>query len=598
MRGWPADFVDAVRAAADIEDIASGLTKLERKGKRLQGLCPFHKEKTPSFSVDRERGLYYCFGCGKGGDAIGLHMETTGDDFGAAIEALARRFGVPVPVRQRHSDTSRERGLEGALLAAEKFFADELKRSSFARDYLRRRRIDDSLVERFGIGFAPDAWHRLEETLTARVPIKDLEAAGLVGRSTSGRTYDRFRNRLIFPIRSVSGRLLGFGGRTLGDDRAKYVNTAETAFFNKGTLLYGLDRARSAARECGQLLLVEGYFDVLAAIASGIEWTVASMGTSVTQQQAKLLARYADEIVVGFDGDRAGEAAFEKVMPTLLGSGLRVRRAQFPAGQDPDSLRLDEGPEAVRALVEGAPDALDLKVSRLPTHADLDRAPRRRAEAAEEMNHLLQAISDPLLRFSYARRIAERLGVPVELLQTGQHSRTLVREAQKTSDSARQEVHSLEERVLQLLLQEMGTAQSLDFELPKSAAFFEPACRTIYEGYLSLLTEGSSVGLAPREWVPKLLGRLGEGGAIDRLAPLLLQETEGPNEGELRDLLRKLDRRLMQRQLRELSNDLKEAQEQGDENRLELLLEQKADLSRQLHRSNLAGRDFIKNQEE
>ncbi|MDX1383742.1 MAG: DNA primase, partial [Thermoanaerobaculia bacterium] len=291
-------LIQAVRDAIDILDVAAPHTKLTKKGNRWLGLCPFHKEKTPSFSVDATQGLYYCFGCGAGGDAIRLHMLTTGDDFPAAIESLARMNGIPLPAR---SGGRRSEGpdLEGVLEAAAEVFAAELAANPKPRRYLEQRRIPADVVETFGLGYAPDSFDHLLSRLAPRFPRQHLVAAGLVSvksDSERSRAWDRFRDRLMFPIRNPSGRLVGFGGRTLGDDRAKYINTAETDRFRKRTLLYGLDKARRAAREEGSLLLVEGYFDAIAAVASGVEWVVASMGTALSTEQARLCGRYAEEV--------------------------------------------------------------------------------------------------------------------------------------------------------------------------------------------------------------------------------------------------------------------------------------------------------------
>jgi DNA primase len=266
-------LIQAVRDAADIVAVASDYTRLTKAGRQYTGLCPIHKEKTPSFSVDPDKGLFYCFGCGAGGDAIRLHMLLSGDDFPAAIENLALRHGIPLPRRaDRHRRREAGPDIEGALAAAAAFFQERLRREAAPRTYLERRRIPAEWVERFGLGYAPDAWESLLGALHPRLPLADLEAAGLIGRrSSDNKPYDRFRHRLMFPIHSPSGRLVGFGGRTLGDDKAKYMNTAETERFHKSSLLYGLHVAKRAIRESGRALLVEGYFDVLGAVAAGIE---------------------------------------------------------------------------------------------------------------------------------------------------------------------------------------------------------------------------------------------------------------------------------------------------------------------------------------
>src|SRR5262245_44153310 len=410
-------LVQAVRDAVDIVSIASDHTKLRKAGRNYQGLCPIHKEKTPSFSVDPVKGVFYCFGCGAGGDAIKLHMLTSGDDFPAAIESLATRYGIPLPSRAeaRFAGGRPERDLEGALTAAAELFADQLRKSSFARGYLERRRIPPELIEKFGLGYAPDGYNNILPALHPRIPQADLEAAGLVGRSERGDLYDRFRHRLMFPIHNQSGRLVGFGGRTLGDDKAKYVNTNETDRFHKGFLLYGLHMAKREIRETGRAVLCEGYFDVIGTVASGAEGVVAGMGTALTPEQAKLLSRYAEEVVVAYDGDDAGENAFRRALPLLLADGLGVRRARFQGKDDPDVLRLEEGEEAVRSAVERAEDAVTAELDRaIPSGAARD--PRLQAKAAAAVAELLRPIPDSILRFSYSRLAADRLGIPVEML--------------------------------------------------------------------------------------------------------------------------------------------------------------------------------------
>lgn len=409
------ELVQAVRDAVDVIDVANEHTKLTRKGRDYEGLCPFHKEKTPSFHVDPDKGLYYCFGCGAGGDAIKLHMETTGDDFPAAIESLALRYGIPVQQRSRQRRPD-EPDVEAALAAAEEFFHDQLGRHAKPQNYLRERKITPELAERFRVGYAPDGWTGLCDALGSRVKERDLVAAGLAFRSREkNNLLDKFRDRLMFPIHNPSGRLVGFGGRTLGDDKAKYINSAETSSFHKGQLLYGLFQGRREIRDLGRAVLVEGYFDVLGTVAAGVEGAVATMGTALTPEQARLVARYAEEVVVAYDGDKAGETAHQRALPVLLAHGLAVHRARFPDGHDPDSLRLEAGPQAVVKAVADAPDAVIEEIERQAPPAVRDE-PRSQAKAASDLGELLGRIPDGVLRFTYGRRAAEALDLPVELV--------------------------------------------------------------------------------------------------------------------------------------------------------------------------------------
>ncbi len=576
-------LIRAVREAADILGIASDYTRLTRRGQRWVGLCPVHKERTPSFSVDPEQGLFYCFGCGAGGDAIKLHQLASGDDFPAAIETLARRYGIPLPTAPSSSGGQRrERGIEGALSAAWEFFRRSLSNAAEPRAYLERRRISGALSERFGLGYAPPGWRDLLDALDRKVPAADLEAAGLlVRKEQGGRPYDRFRHRLIFPIFSPAGRLVGFGGRTLGDDRAKYINSNETEEFHKSHLLYGLHLAKRAIRETSRALLVEGYFDVLAAVASGFEGAVASMGTSLTQDQARLLARYADEVIVGYDGDPAGDNAFRRAVPLLLAEDLAVRRAEFGAGQDPDSLRLEAGEEAVRGRLEQATDGVMLELARLiPT--DSSRQPHQQAKAATAVAELLRPIKDPVVRLGYGRLAAQRLGLPVEMiLKRGKSEAAPATTAPPAVAPARREVGSLEEEVLALLLAEGVAIPSLA-ELPPPAAFFDPVCRNIFSAFCALYAEAGHRIPTGREVAAALET---EQTAVDRLAQVLLERPVTPEAASLPPRLAELQRRWQRGRIAELARDIAIAEQTGDRERLEFLLREKTALSQQHHRS-------------
>lgn len=583
-------LVQAVRDAIDIVAIASEHTRLRKAGRRYQGLCPIHKEKSPSFSVDPVQGLFYCFGCGAGGDAIKLHMLTTGDDFPAAIENLAMRYGIPLPSRSeaRFAGGKTEQDLEGALQAAAHFFADQLRKSAFARQYLEKRQIPPELIERFGLGYAPDGFENLLPALHPRIPLADLEAAGLVGRSErSGKPYDRFRHRLMFPIHNASGRLVGFGGRTLGDDKAKYINTSETDRFHKGFLLYGLHLAKREIRDTGRAVLCEGYFDVIGTVACGYEGAVAGMGTALTPEQAKLLSRYAEEIVVAYDGDNAGENAFRRALPLLLGDGLGVRRARFPGSHDPDSLRLEQGGEAVRSAIEASEDAVVAELDRL-IPASAAREPRAQAKAATDVAELLRPIPDSILRFKYSQLAADRLRVPVEMLsrRAGGGSERPAALPPRPAGGAPSLVRSLEETALEQLLREENAGQIPALgDLPPPQVFFDSGYRNIYEVFRALYAEAS----VPPDF-PKVRSRLGDDeGAIARLAKIVLEREVASGRIGLLESLDKLVDRWRRQRIKELHGEINEAQRKGDHALRDRLVDEKTRLSRSLHRASRQG---------
>jgi DNA primase len=594
-------LVQAVRDAADIVAVASEHTRLRKAGRRYQGLCPIHKEKTPSFSVDPVQGLFYCFGCGSGGDAIKLHMLTTGDDFPAAMESLATRFGVPLPTkveRRPGGVHAPERDIEGALAAAAGFFTDQLRKSDFARQYLDNRRIPSELIERFGLGYAPEGWRTLVQALHPRVPMADLEAAGLAARSDKGgEPYDRFRHRLMFPIHNPSGRLVGFGGRTLGDDKAKYVNTNETDRFHKGLLLYGLHQAKKEIRETGRAVLCEGYFDVIGSVACGIEGAVAGMGTALTPEQAKLLSRYAEEVVIAYDGDSAGENAARRALPLLLAEGIGVRRARFPGGHDPDSLRLAEGEAAVAEAVRVAEDAVVLELDRvIPPGAA--REPRVQAKAATAVSELLRPIPDAVLRHGYARLASERLDIPVEMLARRAGGESVEKRLERaagpgpaktaptTADTGPRVVRSLEEQVLERLIQGEDVLPPPG-EMPPAEVFFDTGCRNIYQAFRALYAEGAG----SRPDVRAIQATLGyEGETVDRMAKILLEGSFASGRIGLLESLDNLMRRWKEQRLRELARDIVEAQQRGkDPELLARLYQEKRSLSLSIHQRSRPG---------
>lgn len=582
-------LVQAVRDAVDVVSIASEHTRLRKAGRRFQGLCPLHKEKTPSFSVDPVAGLFYCFGCGAGGDAIKLHMLATGDDFPAAIETLAGRYGIPLPTRETRAGGRMEQDLEGALQAAQEFFRDQLRKSDFARDYLEKRKIPAELIERFGLGYAPDGWRNLIPALKARVPLADLEAAGLAARSDKGgEPYDRFRNRLMFPIHNASGRLVGFGGRTLGDDPAKYINTNETDRFHKGLLLYGLHLAKKEIRESGRAVLCEGYFDVIGSVASGLEGSIAGMGTALTPEQAKQLSRYAEEVVVAYDGDNAGENAFRRALPLLLGEGVAVRRARFPGNHDPDSLRLEAGNEAVQAAVRDAEDAVVAEIERLAP-PEANREPQLQAKAASAISELLRPIPDPILRFSYARIAANRVGVPAEMLSRRVATGGIAQSSPDASGADRAQAEArqpdkyrapaswnMEKEALGLLLDDARTETIPALEdLPSPEAFRDPGCRNIYQAFCTLYARG---GAPPDSRAVR--AEIGsEGTSVDQMAGILLERNITSGRLGLLESLEKLEDRWRKQRSRELAAKIREAELRKDSVRLQSLLEEKVRLS-------------------
>ena len=408
-----------LRSAADIVEVIGEQTRLKKAGRSWKGLCPFHNERTPSFTVDREKGLYHCFGCGAGGDVIHFVRQMERLDFPEAVESLAARFGVPIPKRASRGprDDRRERLLE-AVAAAQRFYASELEKAGNpAAEYLAGRGVAEELRTKLGLGYAPDSWDALSRALSGAFPENLLLEAGLLQpRAEKSGSYDRFRNRLLFVLRDDRGRPVGFGGRALAaGQEPKYLNSPESPLFQKKRLLYGLAQARDAVRRRNRAVLVEGYFDHVALLRAGIEETVASMGTALTPEQTEKLRRLTERVVLCYDGDSAGRSATRAAIALCLAQGLRVSVAALPPGEDPDDVLSRQGAADLARLVEEPEDYLTWLFAEIrPDEEKIDSAERSARVAA--LLDILRAIPDAILRHEECRRTSRRLAIPLEVL--------------------------------------------------------------------------------------------------------------------------------------------------------------------------------------
>jgi DNA primase len=410
---WSDDFVRQVRERADIVAVVSDVVALRRAGRSWIGLCPFHEEKTPSFTVSPERGMFHCFGCQAGGDAISFVMRQQGLDFRDAVQVLAERFGVPLPQAPRspaeeRAAAQREGWLRCCELAAA-HFQRALRAEPRARAYLAARGVSEASIAAWRLGYAGPGWDGLASALRqAGVPAAVGEQLGLLARRPRGDGhYDVFRDRVMFPIADERGRIIGFGGRTLGDDPRKYINSRESPLFAKRRVWYGLHLARQAMRQGGRAIVVEGYFDAIMAHQHGFAATVASLGTSLSPEQAGSLARYAEEIVVAYDADAAGAAATRRGLGLLQGGTARVRVLDMPAGRDPDEWLREAGPEAFAAALDSARPLLEYLVGSVAARSDLTRLGGRLA-AAREVAPLLARTPDAAERATYVEWAARR----------------------------------------------------------------------------------------------------------------------------------------------------------------------------------------------
>jgi DNA primase len=412
------ESVDRVKQAADIVEVISAHTDLRRQGARYVGLCPFHDERTPSFSVEPQEKLYHCFGCGVGGDVIKFVEEKDGLNFAEAVELLADRYGVELEREQEdpraEAKRQRRRRLEQLLERAATFYSSylwESEEAGKARDYLLQRGLREEVLRDFGVGYAPSAWDKLlVRGQRAGFSVEELRGVGLVQRGRSGGEYDRFRERIMFPIRDRRGRVLGFGGRAMRSDQgAKYVNTAETEFFHKSQILYGVDRAKAAIAKAGRAVVVEGYTDVLALHQAGIEEAVGVMGTAITGEQVAALSGMVDEVVLALDADAAGQEAMLRAQTVAAGRRMRLRVAAMPAGEDPAEMMAAEGGgERFRSILDEAEELVAFQVSLVLARTDVG-SPVERDRALAEVAPVLAGLGETASRDDLVRRVAERL---------------------------------------------------------------------------------------------------------------------------------------------------------------------------------------------
>lgn len=472
----PQDFIDDLIARADIVEVVGRRVPLKKAGREFKACCPFHDEKTPSFTVSPGKGFYHCFGCGAHGTAVGFLMDFDHMSFVEAIESLAQSMGVDVPRDDSDRPARRYDDLFALLGKVEKRWQQALRDTPAAVDYLKKRGIDGATAQRFCIGFAQDGWsHVLDAYGTCEEAIDQLLAVGLVIRKDNGRHYDRFRNRLTFPIRDARGRCIGFGGRTIGNDEPKYLNSPETVLFHKGRELYGLWECRQALRRIDRLVVVEGYMDVVALARHGIDFSVATLGTATTDEHLNRLFRLTDDVMFCFDGDRAGRKAawraLETALPHLKG-GRQVRFTFLPDGEDPDSFVRDFGRDAfLQRLDEGQPLSVFL-IEELAGQVDLASVDGK-ARLVELARPLVAKLPAGVYRDLLLESLSERVGLSLERLERSlagdrEHVRDGSRRGERPSRARRSRPASgkpsVVRRAITLLLNYPGAADKLDVE--------------------------------------------------------------------------------------------------------------------------------------
>jgi DNA primase len=580
MAGYSPALLDEVRAAVDIVDLVGRYVSLKKAGVNWKGLCPFHGEKTPSFTVNPRKGIFHCFGCGVGGDAFGFVMRQDKLAFPEAVRALAKTAGIALPEDTvRHAGDSPREDLLRAMDLASRFYADALwgAAGARAREYLDRRGVDPELARRFTLGYAPEGWDALLTFMRGeRLGAEVLEKAGLViPRQSGGGFYDRFRGRLIFTIRDLQGRPVAFGGRAFGDEQPKYLNSPETPLYSKGQLLYAADQARPAIQEKNRALLVEGYVDCLMAHQFGFTETVAALGTAFTAAQLGLLRRYCEEVVTFFDADAAGQKAAERaeelLESTAYGGGwdvnrsgafvasgaLRMKVALLPTGHDPDTFLRAEGATAFTERIRAARGLLSYALDRVLADEPGPMMPGRGpANAFARAALMLAKVPDAQEAASLSHEAGRKLGVdPTQLwTESRKLASALSRPVARARPPAASASSSIEERALVGLLLDSSLARHTLLSLLDDTDVSHPALRAI----VVALRE------RPEATAEGLMTDLEDESARGVLAALLVEERDPDGEATgVLEFQRRLERRQRLRRLRALSRSIAEAQATG-----------------------------------
>jgi DNA primase len=584
------EALETVRARTDIVELIGRYLKLKKVGGRYVGLCPFHTEKTPSFSVNPQKGFFHCFGCKASGDVFTFVMRMNGKSFPEALGELAERAGVELPAQRRVDPEQRERKQRylDVLERAAAFYEDELRRQDPGQAvsrYMRERGLSEGVAKRYRLGYAPSGWQNLLDRFSAwKASGEDGKAVGLLVEGKRG-PYDMFRNRLIFPIAGLDDRVHGFGARKLDPDDhgGKYINSPQGPVYDKSEMLYGLSQARSAIQRSGRTLLVEGYFDVLSLVDAGFEDVVATSGTALTEGHARLLKRFCDRVVCVFDADPAGLKASFRAAEVLLAQDVSPYMLSLPEGEDPDSFVRNRGPDAFSSLLDMAKPTLEVLADRLAAGAGTDVEARTRA--VERLMPLLRACKGGIRLGGYLQLVAERFRLSEQDLRKalgGRPAKEPPSRADAPEPSLTTPQASVDElRLASLLLQHPPLAQQVIADHAQ-LDIQSPSIRQLVE---EIRADPSEISVAAR------VSQLQNAQDRDWLSADLVHANERTPDGAQADLqlhLRRLRLTSLQQQKRDLDGRMAELAQQGEETELRTLKTARLAVGKEIQALDLA----------
>lgn len=548
-----------VRSAADIVDFVSQVTPLKLAGKSYKGLCPFHREKTPSFHVDRDKGLFYCFGCGAGGDVFKFLSLTERYTFPEAVEHVAARVGIELPRRKKTArDNDKDDLLEVIEDASEAFHQALGWGDNAAKKYLDERHVPAEVIKKYGFGYAPDSWDYILSRLGRKHGEQKLEKVGLITPRKSGTGfYDRFRNRLIIPIHTETGALVGFGGRSLDGTDPKYLNSPESELFNKSRLLYNLHRSKDGMRRIDRAILVEGYFDAIAVDHVGVPGVVASMGTSLTSGQASLLRRFTTRVVIAYDGDDAGRNATLRAAPLLLAAGLTVSALDLQGEKDPDSLIQKFGVDRFLEVLGNATDIFEFALREWAGDVAA-LSGREKSERVEAFVPLLSAVADPVVRNDAAQRIADAFRLEFDVVWSRVRGRAVSQPAIREMTRA---IPTGEKSLLIATVQ--GRIPQDKLSTIDADFFIDPTCKTLFSLVKTEISAGRAIDYS------QIATHLRGEAELTLLSEISLSDDiDDGSLNRLDEILLPMQKSYRERRTKEIQRELSEAQKSGDATRL------------------------------
>ncbi|MFB3142616.1 MAG: DNA primase [Acidobacteriota bacterium] len=573
-------FIEQVRNGISIVDLVGGYVRLQKKGKDYGALCPFHSEKTPSFTVSEAKQIFYCFGCQAGGDIFKFIMLMENLTFPESIHQLAESQGIPLPhsTKKSEAESVRRQQLLKILEIATHFFSRRLEGKKDALAYLKDRQITQETIHQFSIGYAPAGQNLLQELTGQGFDVKDVLACGLIKEGNSGGYYDNFRNRIMFPIHNLSGKTIAFGGRILGDGIPKYLNSPETPLYSKSRNLYPLDLTRNEIRKRDFAIIVEGYFDCIIPFHFGIRNVVASLGTSLTESQVKVLGRYTRNVITNYDPDSAGTAATLRSIDLFLEQGFRVNVLQLPTGEDPDVFLRKQGIEAYREKLKASQSYLDFVLSQFMSQQRDPFSPKGKQEVVSHILPYLVKIPNPIERAEYVTRIASRLQLDESLLRLEMRKMPArKRETPRFDYSVPVEQGTRAENILLVAMLEEQWAAST-FEQLEPELFEGLRTERIFQGIFQLKEQATEITTI------RLREIISEGTDRNLIEEMALRSADFPlSEKDIRSSVQELRRMKDERLIRQLQAEIKaEEKENSDSDKIAELLVQKETLRRKM----------------